>query len=155
MEPEPAHFIEPDAFTQLRGSGGALPRGLEQRILAMGHAAVPTLMALLDDDALAEDSAGGGWPSIHAVDLLVDLKATEAVDRMVRVLARTSWDDLLHDRILMRLPEFGAAVLEPALGAMVDGIDRTSNTRSVPRWRSLASTTNESIPGSARCSRRT
>lgn len=117
----------------------------------MGPKAVPALLALLDDAALAEGSAAGSWGPIHAVDL----KATEAVDQMVRVLARTSWDDLLHDRILMRLPELGAAVLEPALGAMVDGIDRTSNTRSVPRWRSLASTTNESIPGSARCSRRT
>jgi hypothetical protein len=53
----------------------------------------------------------------YAVGLLADLGATEAIEPMLRVLAATDGLDLLHDRIIQRLPRLGAPVLEPALRA--------------------------------------
>jgi hypothetical protein len=89
-----------------------LPTDLRDQILALGPAAVPGLIAILvDDDA----SDGDGWPPIHAVELLAALGAPEAIEPMLDVLVRTGFDDIVHDRLIQRLPSFGGAVLEPAL----------------------------------------
>ncbi|HET7539670.1 MAG TPA: SEC-C metal-binding domain-containing protein [Polyangiaceae bacterium] len=85
----------------------------------MGAAAVPPLIALLeDDDAAAEDAPGEGWPPIHAVDLLADLRAEEAIGPMLRALRGGDMDDILSSRIAVRLPVFGAAALEPVLAEL-------------------------------------
>jgi hypothetical protein len=114
-----------DAIARLRRSGEKLPSGLREELLSLGPAVVPELVALLeDDDASMEDAPGDGWPPIHAVSLLAELRATEGVEPMLRALVRTDWMAILHDRVLLRLPEFGAIVVEPALSLLEGERDR-------------------------------
>jgi len=116
----------PSAFDDLRQTGETLADELRTRILSLGPAAVPPLVALVeDDDAAAEDAPGEGWPPIHAVDLLADLRAEEAIAPMLRALRGGDMDDILSSRIAVRLPVFGAAALEPVL-AELSG-DRNTN----------------------------
>ena len=90
----------------LRRSGPSMSDALRAEIVALGPSVVRRLIALVEDPD-AEPA------SIHAVDLLIDMKADEAIVPMLRVL--NDCDMLLMDRIFVRLPELGAAVLEPAL----------------------------------------
>lgn len=101
-----------DPIARLRDAGPKLSATVRQSIVALGAAAVPELITLLEDD---------GWPAIHAVDLLVDLRAAEAVAPMLAVLRESSSDDRISDRIVMRLPKLGGAALEPTL-AIVDDV---------------------------------
>jgi hypothetical protein len=106
-------------FEELGRTGETLAEDLRARILALGNAAVPPLLALLADDAAAaEDAPGEGWPPIHAVDLLVDLRAEEAIVPMIVALCGGDFDDILSSRIAVRLPTFGAAALEPTLAEL-------------------------------------
>lgn len=74
--------------TELIHAGRRLPDGVRDRILALGRAAVPELVAILQEEALlAETAPGEGWSPIHAVDLLGELRAVDAIEAMVRVLA--------------------------------------------------------------------
>ena len=104
-----------DAIARLRGTTEKLPARLRQQILAVGADVTPQLVELLD---------ARGWAPVHAVDLLCDLKATEALEAMLRVLARTDWADVLHDRLTRRLVEFGADALEPILVVLETTTDR-------------------------------
>ncbi|HEX7668592.1 MAG TPA: SEC-C metal-binding domain-containing protein [Polyangiaceae bacterium] len=106
---------------ELYATEKTLPASLRDRIVAEGSPIIPALIdVLLDDDDVEDGDVedGGGWASIHAVDLLSDLKAEAAIQPMLRVLAETDWDVIVHDRIVLRLPEFGAPVLEPALALL-------------------------------------
>jgi hypothetical protein len=85
-------------------------------VLALGPTVIPRLVDLLDED---ED----GWAAIHAVDLLVDLKAVDAVGPMLQVLDEVDLDDELSNRIAIRLPELGSPVLEPALELLSNSED--------------------------------
>ena len=97
----------PEALERLRAVQETLPPELRAEIVALGSEAVGPLIELLESD---DDS----WADIHAVDLLADLRATEAIRPMLDVLAATDFDAIIHDRIIQRLPELGPAVLEPA-----------------------------------------
>jgi hypothetical protein len=109
---------------ELIQAGRRLPDGLHDRVLAHGSAAVRELIAVLDDDALLfETGPGAGWAPIHAVDLLGELRAVEAIEPMLRVLAGTDFLDIVHDRMLLRMPQIGAPVIEPALRAYADSTD--------------------------------
>jgi hypothetical protein len=100
-------------------TGEELPRKLREEVLALGSDAVGPLVELLrDEESWGDAVPGNGWPPIHAVDLLADLKATEAIEPMLHALVATDWIDILHDRLIQRLPEFGAPVLEPALALL-------------------------------------
>lgn len=102
--------------------GEKLDPELRAEVLALGEAAVPGLLRFLNDDSFQLlDSPGEGWPPIHAVGLLVDLKATEAVEPMLRVLCETKSDHIIHDRLVQRLAELGAPVVEPALAILERG----------------------------------
>ena len=95
----------------------------------MGRDAVPNLLRFLDDESLwNNDSPGEGWPPTHAVRLLVELNATEAVQPMLTALCKTTWDEILHDRLVRHLPKFGAPVLEPALALLTP--DASEDQRS-------------------------
>ena len=108
----------------LRRTGKSLPKPLRDAILADPGAHVAGLLEILRDDALAQaTSPGAGYAPIHAVDLLADAKAAEAARPMLDVLATTDWDDILHDRILQRLPDLGAPALEPALSLIASTED--------------------------------
>ena len=100
-----------------------LEPALREEVLALGPAAIPELLRILNDDRLhVEDGPGAGWPPIHAVDLLADLKATESIEPMLRLLCETDWDDIIHDRIVQRLAELGPGVVEPALAILERGV---------------------------------
>ena len=106
---------------QLRATKKALPPELRDQILALRSEAVPPLIEILNDEQLgAGESPAEAWPPIHAVGLLADLKATEAVEPMLDVLVETNFDHIINGSLLRRLPEFGAAVLEPALLRLKD-----------------------------------
>jgi hypothetical protein len=60
------------------------------------------------------DAPGDGFAPIHAAELLHELRAPEAIEPMLRELVRSDVLTILHDRLTACLPDFGAAVLEPA-----------------------------------------
>jgi hypothetical protein len=95
MDPQLTSATASDSlFEDVRRTGETLPDELRARILSLGAAAVPPLIALLeDDDAAAEDAPGQGWPPIHAVDLLADLGAEEANMTMLVALRGGDMDD--------------------------------------------------------------
>ena len=133
-----------DPIARLRLTGKTLPADLRADVFALGPGAITDLVALLDDDeASMEEGPGEGWPQIHAVDLLVDLKADEAIEPMLRALVRTDWMSILHGLIIIRLPEFGAPVVEPALALLADAKDPDVVSR-----RSLGSSHVKPCPGS-------
>jgi hypothetical protein len=103
------------------GAGPRLPNDLHRNILDLRATAVPALREILEDQELAVSKApGGGCAPAHAARLLGELRAADAVEPMLRMLARTDWADILHDQIIQSLPEIGAAVVEPALRAYAD-----------------------------------
>ena len=109
---------------QLRATKEKLPPELRERILALRAAAVQPLIAILNDEELGmSESPAEGWPPIHAVGLLADLEATEAIEPMLDVLVETTFDHVINGHLLDRLPEFGAAVLEPTLLRLKDARD--------------------------------
>lgn len=103
-----------DVVRRLIGAGEHLTHELRRALQALGTLAVPALVELLDDDALAT-APGGGWAPVHAAHFLGDLGATEAIQPMLRLLAETDWMDALHDALLQALPRLGPPVVEPAL----------------------------------------
>lgn len=113
-----------DPIARLGTTGKILPDSLRAEIQAMGESAVPALVAIVqDDDAHDEDAPGEGWSPIHAVELLVELKAEAAIEPLLQVFADTDCCSIIHDRIAVRLPEFGAAALEPVLRRLGDDPD--------------------------------
>ncbi|HVU05477.1 MAG TPA: SEC-C metal-binding domain-containing protein [Polyangiaceae bacterium] len=111
-----------ELLNELRACGETLPTSLRERIVAEGASTVPGLLEMLTEDEESEglDDDGSDWASIHAVDLLADLKAEAAVGPMLRVLAETDWDHVIHARIVVRMPDLGTAVLEPALAKLAE-----------------------------------
>ena len=109
---------------QLRTTKEELSPELHAQIMALGAEAVPSLLEILDDEELgASDSPAEGWPPIHAVNLLAELKAPEAITPMLEALADASWEEVIHARLVVRLPDFGPAVVEPALAILADAED--------------------------------
>ena len=85
---------------------------------------MPSLIGVLEDEELADaDGPYGGWAPIHAVELLADLKAVDAIAPMLEMLAATDSDEIIHNRIQLRLPNIGLAVLEPALAKLPERVE--------------------------------
>ena len=81
-------------------AGEELPPRLHERILTLGPAVIPPLVAMLEDDALSmEEAPGEGWAPIHAADLLGELRKTETVEPMLRRLARETHLVGMHRRV--------------------------------------------------------
>jgi hypothetical protein len=105
-----------ELFVQLRTCGKDLPDPLRSEILQLGNDAIPPLLELLlDDEANLANGPGDGWGPIHSVALLAELKAEAAVEPMLQILETTSFDVIIHDRILVHLPSIGPAILTPVL----------------------------------------
>lgn len=87
-------------------------------IRSVGPNVVPVLVEILSEELLlSADGPGEGWAPIHAVDLLTDLRAVEAIEPMLRLLEDTDFMDIVHDRLLQRMSHFGEPVVQPALPA--------------------------------------
>lgn len=101
-----------------------LPPRLRAAFEGFGAIAIPGLVAILEDERLAEDTSQAyGLPREHAVDLLTDMRDPAAIGPMLHVLLRTDGDCRLHNRILARLPDFGHAALEPTLSELKQSTD--------------------------------
>ncbi len=104
---------------ELAPYGETLPPDVRARVVAQGVAIVQPLIAILENEELAETgSLGDGWLPIHAADLLIDLKAEQAIPAMLRELVGSDLDAILYNKVAVRLPELGAAVFEPAAALM-------------------------------------
>jgi hypothetical protein len=111
----------------LRTTREKLPASLRDTILALGDEAVGPLIAILQDESLDEEGApGDGWPPIHAVDLLADLANPIAIEPLLDALGEADWDTILHNRIAIRLHDFGPAALEPLVARLDGDIDEES-----------------------------
>ncbi len=114
--------LEP--LVELRRTGEKLPDSLRDAILALGNEAVGPLLEVLEDEsALEEDSPSEGWAPIHAAKLLVDLRANEAIEPLLRVLKSVDYEAIIYNVIVVNLSKFGAPVLEPALRMIEQGLD--------------------------------
>jgi hypothetical protein len=100
----------------VRHAQPTLPAAIRERILAASKDAIRPLIEVLGDEDLASDGGPGrGWAPIHAARLLGDLAAAEAIEPLLKLMAETTWEEILHDAIIQALPKVGAAVVEPAL----------------------------------------
>jgi hypothetical protein len=108
-----------DPIAALRVTGQKLPADLQASVLELGAAAVPPLLAIVEDDALAmEDAPGGGWPPYHAIALLAELKAEAAIEPLLRIIREAHWETIIHNSAAVSLPKIGVAVLGPAMAAL-------------------------------------
>ena len=99
-------------------AGEQLPAELRDRIIAQGKAIVPALLDVLNHEPLQmEDAPGEGCAPIHAVDLLREMKATDAIQPMIRWMQKIDFLSILHDRLLQALISFGEEALQPVLAA--------------------------------------
>jgi hypothetical protein len=111
--------VATDPITKLRSAGETLDLKLRMELFALGDELVPRLIEVLRDIKC-------DWARLHAVDLLVDLRAMEAVWPMLDALADvreecdTTFDQILSGHIWKRLPELGAALVEPALAFVTE-----------------------------------
>jgi hypothetical protein len=86
-----------------------LPQALREQILAVGAAAVPTLVEILD--------GGRSWAPVHAARLLGELKEPAAAEALIRKLARVEGDDPLFSAIVFALSDLDEPAIEPMLAA--------------------------------------
>jgi hypothetical protein len=102
-------MTDDDAMVRLRSTGERLPPALRDEILAMGDAAVPALI-----DALSIDD----WACVHAARLLIDLRATNAVQPLLDAMAKDDPEGILRNDVVVHLGKLGAPVVEPALAML-------------------------------------
>lgn len=86
-----------------------LPSKLRKKILVQGDVVVPSLISVLNMEALhMEGSPGDGWAPIHAAALLGELKAEEAIQPMLRWLLETEPSEhILHGQLTTSLGLLG------------------------------------------------
>ena len=132
---------------RLRTVGSDLPRSLAAQIVALGPHATPLLLRLLEANAATEANGASGateictdcgiqhddreWARFHAVDLLTELREPAAIGSMLKIIEGTSSDEPIHDKIVERLPDFGAAALEPTLAALARTTTETETAESL------------------------
>lgn len=110
-------------------AGRQLPDRVRAQALAAGESIVPALVALAVDEAASRENApGGGYGPIHAVELLCDLRAHDAIDQLFKLLASTDPEINLHERLIRRMPDFGAALVEPGLRHLEGADDEHRNS---------------------------
>ena len=107
-----------EIVAQLVSAGESLSESVAGAIVRRGDEVIPFLIEILEDESLAQDDApGGGHAPIHAATILRELNATEAIQPMLRVLARCDWEDILYAALIDALCSLGSPALEPALAA--------------------------------------
>ncbi len=77
---------------------------------------IPLLLEILETgDLYDEDSLGEGYAPIHAVDLLGEWRAVEAVPHLIRILADETWEAVVYDCATQALRNIGPAALDAVL----------------------------------------
>jgi len=105
---------------RLRCAGFEAPRELQEQILAHGKAAIPALIELVMDEELNSDRVEEPELSapMHAIRLLGELRAAEAVDALIWYLQ--SEDDWLNEYLPRALGQIGQPAIEPLRAALHD-----------------------------------
>ena len=94
----------------------ALTPDLVEQFRAQREAVVPLLRRLLYDWTLYDiEGSGEGWVPIHAVRLLGELQAEEAVDDLMEVLVESRQGEIIRQTTLEALEQIGPAALPAAL----------------------------------------
>jgi len=94
-----------------------LPPEQRRRFVHQRAAIVPYLIRTVEEDQYGSaDSPGGGWGPILAVRMLGELRAAQAADALVRVVASSRPEDVIHDAALFSLMAIGSQAL-PAVQA--------------------------------------
>jgi len=97
--------------------GEHIPHPLSQRILAAGEAVVPDLIALVEQGVDAEDGSDEVWAACHALQLLGEMRATAAVEPMIRFLAGCDPWYSAGSWCIDALSQLGVGALEQVLEA--------------------------------------
>lgn len=107
-----------ELVAQLASCGDRLAEPVARTIRGAGPGVIPVLVEILEDDELARsDAPGRGYVPIHAATMLADLGAAEAIEPMLRVLARCEPMDILFGALIDAAGSLGPPALEPALAA--------------------------------------
>jgi hypothetical protein len=115
-----------DVAASLRRSGDRLGRAKREEILALGPAAAPGLLELLEEEAAAleggpKEKDGPSSPApFHALELLHHLGVRPAVAVLLRLLRRIDALDSLYSPVVHHLRAAGAEALEPLLAALAE-----------------------------------
>jgi len=122
LEEQPAAALSPvdDLIQELieQGETDFMP---EQLALCQTHReeAILALIDLATDEYLQmEDSPGEGYAPIHAVELLGELKAVEAISSLIDIVADADPQAIIYSTATYALEEIGPPVLEPVLTFM-------------------------------------
>lgn len=85
-------------------------------IAAQGREIIPALIEIVKEvDAFGGADDDESWVPIHAVIVLGQLKAEEAIDTLLKLASTCEWDEIILSKIMIAFGEIGAAVLNPAL----------------------------------------
>ena len=105
--------------------GEEMSPNLRAKIISMKSASIPPLINMLNNEAIQmENAPGEGWAPIHAVELLGELKAEDAIHPMLRWLSETDpGDDILHSRLITALSSLGQAAYQPVMDAFGETYD--------------------------------
>ncbi len=105
---------------ELRQIGEEPPRALLDRVKALGPLVVRPLIALATDEALhrADGESPEVWAPLHAIHLLGELGAAEAVEPLLPLLG---WqDDALSEDLPKALGQIGPAAVSPLRAVLFD-----------------------------------
>src|SRR5215211_3842235 len=98
----------PDLVVELVNAGERLTESVTRQIVQRGPEVIPALIEVLEDESLAlENAPGGGHAPIHAATILRDLRAVEAIEAMLRVLAPCDSMDILYSALVDALQALG------------------------------------------------
>lgn len=115
------------------GAHTHLSEPTRRAILALGWAAIEPLLALVEDERLTDSDDDALWyVQAHAVKLLFELHAVEAVERLVHVHVTRNLQcepsEFSHS-LLEYLPQFGVHAVDPALAAYRRATHRNARGR--------------------------
>jgi len=112
------------AVSALLSCGLTPPDEILHAVRAEGEAAVPSLIALLEEHTRSPGRQREEYAAKHAADLLGEQKATAAIAPMIALLSATTWESEAHEAVCAALTEIGEEALEPLLAAYARTKDR-------------------------------
>lgn len=108
-----------DRLDALLTQGEALTKTSRADIVALGSAATPRLVEILQDRRLWDDQAPGeGFAPIYAAEILGQIGDPEALDALYDVLRRVDPDAILDDAVTDAIRAFGQAAISAGMRAL-------------------------------------
>ena len=111
-----ANKLNKEIVDKLVSSGENLNDSLADEIIAAGAVLIPDLIAIMQDEDLADvGMPGEGCVPLHALELLKRMKAADALEPMLELIGRCDPDDALLGELISAVKTFGETALEPGL----------------------------------------